>query len=396
MASRTRIFLLTSGSFCFFIANYATNWPLLHYWNVSSGVFGDTRSVLRSSECFKQVGLLIYDMKSEDLSCSGFWYGQSILRLLNILHLDTRDTTVLGVIFLLLLSFSISALIAECAPSDCFALFLQVFLLSTPPILLLAQRANFDTLILFELVVATILLGKHQYTFAQIILACTAIMKFYTLPLLIIPYLYAKSVKSRLTIFLIAVATLAFVIHDLLRSKVYSSMGSFTGQSFGIGTLVGSINLTSTLSISSKLARVSDMLIFSILLLLIGALRRRRIVLVRFETANLKASASFLVFAGVLLSSFLIGSVDYRLIYLIFVGGLLYKFGNLPNSHLMALVLLISNSLLFSYPSGRSNIFGDFSVFLFCAYSLHVGISIVIQQQSIRRFFRIKDSKTLL
>jgi hypothetical protein len=173
-------------------------------------------------------------------------------------------------------------------------------------------------------------------------------------------------------------------------------MGSFTGQSFGIGTLVGSINLTSTLSISSKLARVSDMLIFSILLLLIGALRRRRIVLVRFETANLKASASFLVFAGVLLSSFLIGSVDYRLIYLIFVGGLLYKFGNLPNSHLMALVLLISNSLLFSYPSGRSNIFGDFSVFLFCAYSLHVGISIVIQQQSIRRFFRIKDSKTLL
>jgi hypothetical protein len=345
------------SSFLFFIINYLSGWPLLRYWNVSGGVFPDSEDILLMGECFGKYGLDIYSTALVD-DCHGYWYGSVLVRLLDFFGIGSSLNVFVGFLFFGLLSYTLVNVVWKTVERDAHRIYILSGLLLSPPVLLLAHRGNFDTPIILLVLISILLICRGNFYLANLLIILSAFFKFYTAPLLVLVWLLSNRSRKYLLLILMDIGVLIILLSDLSRVTHFWNGDSFK-QAFGIGALTGAINETSTFYISGDLAKRLDVVLLLITLLFLAIKKRNwRIELTKGYQKQFNF-LGFLFFGSVALISFLLGSVDYRLLYMGFSILFLCSIYRFSSGENLAIILLSVFALLLSFPSGKLNIYGD-------------------------------------
>ena len=356
---------LSLYTFGIFVFLDLTKWLPLRFWGATSGEhFVDTKQILNSVECL-DVNSKLYLSEL----CTTYVYGKTLLRALNLLHVNPSQTGLLGFVFLGFLSAVLGYIGFKSQIT--YSTFLVIIL--SPPILLLAERSNFDILILALVVSASILSARGQQVLSMAVLGLASAFKFYTFPLMFIGAIYAK--KRFQQIFIIAVSgLLAFKIsHEISSSKNLmnpTTGGSYNnGQGFGFNIWAGYLPRFKGILPADN---VITGLAFSGLILLIlsaAAFAYLRTKNYRGSNSTVNERNLYQLFEYLLIahvSCYLAGvSIDYRLVF-ISAATLSYlsatksvDTGTFERQLLLGLLIV---SLWCSYPSDGLQIIGDISL----------------------------------
>lgn len=356
LARRSRAIAI-GASFLFFVGNYLSGWPLLRYWNVSGGVFPDSEDILLMGECFGERGLEIYSTAQVD-DCHGYWYGSMLVRTLDFFRIGSELNIVVGFLFFLLLAYSLVTVVWSSVTLEKYRVYVLAGFLLSPPVLLLAHRGNFDSLIILLIIGSIFQIQRGNLFFANALIIFSAFLKFYTAPLLLLTLLMSDRPRKFFLMLVADLATAVVLLGDLSRVTHFWNGDSFK-QMFGLGALTGAVNETMTFQISGSLAKNLDLGLLIIALLYLGLTRRGwRIAPPENFQGNFKL-LGFLLFGSVSVVSFMLGSVDYRLIFLVFSMLFLISIYEFAVSEIFFLSFLSIFAVMLSFPSGKMNIYGD-------------------------------------
>jgi hypothetical protein len=337
------------GSALFYLMMKVTLWTPLRFWSFSTGQgFADLRQLFIWSECFQVNPTENYYASNE---CRGYIYGSTLMRLLTFFKFGTTSTSFIASIAILLLCWFIAWLWVSRSGTNPL---IQLFTLFSPPIFLLAERANIDILVALFILFAALLINGRFYYLAIAILSFASVIKFYPLPILALCLLYARNLRqSVFGIIAILISTLV-IFSDLLSIK--ESFPSYYSFMFGMSVWArylriiafdfpGGENVFSTL--------VGIPIAIAILLAVMLILKKRQILKATFtEKCN---GAPFIFFTTAHATCFYLGmSFDYRMILLICSA---YSYLNIINKKrssleepLVQIGLLISLWLSFAAP----------------------------------------------
>jgi hypothetical protein len=347
--------------FLYFSLMQLTTWIPMRYWSAwGGGNFLDTWQVLRFTDCYQDIGLDIY--RTDVGQCSNYLYGRLLVQLLALLDVSTNLTPLIGYGFLLLLSFSISNLFLVSSKSE---LIVIMIVLLSPPIQLLAERGNFDILIIFGLVIATRLTLNGFQALALVIIFITTLIKFYTAPVLLIFMLSKKPLRIKALSGFLFVCSVILILRDIKITESSYPQGA-TGQ-FGIKVWGEYLNLYNWTSGSE--ARNLFLGIVILFLCCIVMMSMSRIVRQSQDIAPIWGKGSGQFFIVTFVCCYLMGmNFDYRLTILAFALLAYLKSINELNRHW--LILFLTSSLWLSFPSGGLQPIGDLV--------LELGIAILI------------------
>ena len=362
--------------FLFFAIQQSMNWPLLNYWGIRGPIrFWDANVVLTMSDCYLRVGLSVFNTFKGD-TCTGYMYGSELLRTLSYLNIGVNNTYVIGWIFLTILALIFGFLTSLLNPPNFLTGFLISLIFISPPILLLVERGNFDSLI-FILFFGAVISFKYWYSFPSfLIILLISTWKFYTLPLAALMLLKIKNPYLRIPGYGLFTFSLFQVLRDLQKIpniSVAEKSASFGSQIWG--NYFNKLGLSMNTASSSILGMV--ILILCIVTLFILKTRFNTVADV-FKDFGSVQGFSILLFQSsflILMSCYLAGmNYDYRLIFLCTTSvGFLLLDGSLTRtrlSHNLVWILTIF-SLWFSYNSGFLQPLGDFAIlFLVCIFSI--------------------------
>ena len=222
-----------------FVIHHQTNWWALRVSGIRGGNFIDLGAVLRWSDCFKTEGTLVY--LPEDGKCGGYLYGSTLLRVFNFLGIRENQTQFWGLFGGLILAICLGFLAKMLISTERISTLFVVMVFSSPGIWLLVERGNIDELIFVLILLSTFLFIRGFEIPAILIIAITALFKFYTAPLLFLLVVVVKRNRLRmlaLTSFLLVVPLVAV---DYLRIK--ASFPSTWFVSFGSPAIGFWVNL---------------------------------------------------------------------------------------------------------------------------------------------------------
>ena len=213
-------FLLISLSFAFYALQLHTHWRLISRFGMKGPKdFGDLRIILSAAKCGKNLGLQIYEYQSG--TCV-YNYGDALIKILNFLHLDNPAYTQAIAYFLIIsVIFSFCFLILEVSEKFRFQnLVVALMLICSPPVWLLFERGNLDTL-MFVLVTMTMALYIFNFRLlGNIVLTISVLIKFYTLP-----NIFFKLHKDRNRLYMLSSLTffsIATIWVSIDLQKIYS------------------------------------------------------------------------------------------------------------------------------------------------------------------------------
>lgn len=197
--------------------SHLNDWPIVRFIGAKQEAdFGDAGIILNAADCFKDIGLNVYKVQSGNCSYN---YGESLIRTLHILGLGEDSTNTVGFVFIALFIFAYveSLRVLQPLPSLRIQVLAIIFFLS-PPVMLLLERGNFDSLIYLLLVVSIILRIKKRNISSILVLLTSILFKFYTFPVLVF-YLLSnyRSGYIRKRHFLVLLLPISLVLQDLHR-----------------------------------------------------------------------------------------------------------------------------------------------------------------------------------
>ncbi len=338
-----------------------TTWIPLRYWKIwGGGNFVDIGQLLHWGDCYNEFGIKVYgDVTSETLGfCGGYIYPRQVIQFIDLLNLARVDVKFLGFMMLLLLSFILAYALQNLSKIRLST----VSIVISPPIMLIADRANVDILITLLALFAAFALNRSYFYIAVILLFFTVLIKFYTLPTLFIFFLYAKNIQKRLFLFLVIVFSFVLIYEDL--AFVSNILGNENERQFGINvwsSYLYDYNLFK--QFSTYLSLIDYFVFFLCICFVLNYQRKKKLSLIELgQTLDIQRNAVFTLFATIFITVFFAGtSVDYRLILLIITTCALIK--NLVfrviSKELSVLLLL---SLWLSFPSGGLEPIGDLAV----------------------------------
>jgi hypothetical protein len=323
--------------------NIWTDWPLLRSTGLHASGFIDLKSVLDSANNYKTLGDRIFEF-NPDVPGSGYMYGSFLLRTLNFLQLNPTLNIFIGYVFIGLTIIMISIVVSGCQFKNKViqtAFYVAVY---APFIWLLQERGNLDILIFFLLFIACFMLSKNYVMTFYLLVILTALLKFYTLPLIIIPWLYKFRVqrfrkpKIGLLVLLLSYSCLQIFI-DLKRSPSFPA---------GAAAFFGTLNYASWLDYFSAHFQLGIQVnsrlvqgVFVLITLLAGYMMAKSNIFGAYSEAQAKLSqegkSNFSTilcasFSLLFLSCFLAGSnYDYRLLTLSVAGIIFLQYAKLSN-----------------------------------------------------------------
>ncbi len=208
-----RIFTIqTTCIFLYFSAMQLTTWIPLRHWSVwGGGNFIDTWQVLNFAKCYKDIGLDVYRIDVGD--CSSYLYGRSLVQTMAFFNIGPDLTQIIGYLFILVFAIVISSIFLVENKYDFVWL---VIVLTSPPILLLVERGNFDILVLAGILLSTYFTRKRSEIVALVIIFIITLMKFYTAPLLILFIFFGKSMKVRIIAVTLLTISILLISRDIL------------------------------------------------------------------------------------------------------------------------------------------------------------------------------------
>jgi hypothetical protein len=301
-----------------FAGLYLSGWKPLKIQGIGGGhEYGDLASVLHAATCYKTIGSEVFTVQD---NCS-YQYGLFLLKFINFFHLNSLSAFTLGGIFFVSVSIML-ALLGAFTASNRSGATLNFLILISPGAWLLFERGNFDLLIFIFLVIMVFTLNTKLSLVGAVLLISTTMMKFYTIPLVILYILVEKNRTLRvLAVISLSIAT-PFILSNMFSgpgypNPMYVAFGlplpglwvNFFSWRFDLGFVLGMAPLyvigfaTFAITfISYKFSKVTESL---------RALESR----INFSSENERNI--FLFSSLTYLSCFLAGSnFDYRLIYL--------------------------------------------------------------------------------
>jgi hypothetical protein len=226
----------------FYMLQHISNWWALSVSGIRGGNFIDLNAVLKWADCLDTYGASVY--KPADGDCGGYLYGSALLRILNFLGISAAETQFWGMAIGAVFCVCLGMLAAFFVSSGHLNKITVGLVLSSPPLWLLVERGNIDLLIFLLVISAAMLFARGYEVFAILLIAISALFKFYTLPLLLVLAITSNSMKSRRTSFITFLIASPLVVIDYL--SIQESFPSTWFISFGLPSIGFWINVVST------------------------------------------------------------------------------------------------------------------------------------------------------
>lgn len=354
---QSRVFTIqTTSIFLFFSAMQLTTWIPLRYWSVwGGGNFIDTWQVLNFANCYKEIGLDVYRTDVGD--CSSYLYGRSLVQTMAFFNIGPELTQFVGYLFILVFAIVISSIFLVENKYDFVWL---VIVLTSPPILLLVERGNFDILVLAGILLSTYFTRKKWEIAALLTIFIITLMKFYTAPLLILFILFGKSMKVRIiavTLFIISILLISRDIQITESAYPHGASGQFGMKVWG--EYLNLYNLTSGSDTRNTILSGAVFALFCLIAILIYRfLPSKASFKLRGTTILKKVTDKSQLFITTFICCYLAGmNFDYRLAIL--ACAILAHVKTLEISKRQPYFLFLALCLWLSYPSGGLEPLGD-------------------------------------
>ena len=349
-AVSNRTWKLSTTLFLFLVAMQLTTWLPLRFWRIKGeDDFMDSQQILLWSKCYKTIGSSVF---SSTGNCSGYMYGKNLLKILSLFSFEPRSTQLLGYAFMFILAILISFQFNHLNYLRNSPIWLLVVL--SPPVLLLAERGNFDIAMLSLVFLSASLFSKGHQVSALVPLALASLIKFYTLPLFLIFFILNKRIRLKV-ITLVVTGVVAFQVLSDLKS-IQTSFPSGFSWKFGISIWA---RYVVQLEYRDPGEIIDNLFGFLALLVIIAS------VLVFLKKSKFSiASTSVGTSTDRTLTCYLLGmNYDYRLIFIllasvIYLRSLSDQKSQLWKQFLMVLILC----LWFTYPSSGLEPIGDLAL----------------------------------
>jgi hypothetical protein len=351
--------------FSFYFIQIITNWPLLKYFRIKADKnFGDLEIVLRAAECYKNSGRAIY---SNTVGDCVYNYGDSLLKLFNLLNLTTNALNLFG--YLLILATTISYVktleIIVKNPSIQFQI-LAIFMFCSPPIWLLFERGNIDSLIFVFVVVGIQMAIKYDFPIGQILIAIVSTIKFYTFPIVIFNLLLQKNRKYLVVELFGASISFIIIARDLLTVLNNFGIPSPTFVAFGSPIVGKVLNKYMGTSISPI-----GQIVLGLLVLLIGlcfikfmACIKRYVNDLSNDVLNASSPSIYLFYSMSLIYLFCFYSTMSWVFRLIFVLPIIMHIFQVQKNYYSLINIITLSGIWFSYQTFRGQIIGDAALFI--------------------------------
>ena len=213
-----------------------TNWGLLQFWQMKDTKnFGDLSLVIEYAGCYSRIGVQVYG-EGPTGDCHGYLYGQTLLKAINIFHLNFSHVDIIAISFLLLNSIIYGVLSGLLFKESKILGLISILLFFSPATILLTERANIDAVIFIIITVIAIAYEK-QSLFAFSLATLATLFKYY--PVTLYPFLifaFKKRISQIVVIGIMGwVIFLTYLNIKRVETQFFDSVGGgFGNQSTGI------------------------------------------------------------------------------------------------------------------------------------------------------------------
>jgi hypothetical protein len=359
--------------FLFFVGMQLTTWLPLRYWAIwGGGNFIDTWQVLRFSDCYKLIQTKVY---LDTGPCPGYLYGRPLLHFINFIGVSQSNAQVIGYLLMLTLVLIFAWVRADI--QDTVPLYLLLFIMASPPVLLLAERANFDIVIAMLIIVSCKLFYHNLRYLAYLFTGITLVFKFYTAPVMLFFLLLDKNNLRRVIGFILLIICTNSAVADIRMTRTPYPDGA--PAQFGFSVWSKYFDLTDRKWFNPATAVSIDIFILVIAaftLFVFWKFSGLKFIENKFEELSY-LHILFLAMTLIHVSCFILGtSYDYRLIYLIIATLLVSSMKLLPVNFSFLMNVNLVFIIFLSYPSGGLQPLGDFlleiQTLMICYVSLKI------------------------
>jgi hypothetical protein len=304
----------------------------------------------------------------DGMECSNYVYGIPLVATARLFGINQVPISIVGHIFLAMLAFVIAYFLSILKIRLRSAVMVMVFLVLSPTVSLLAQRGNIDILIAFLILMGITASQNGLRPIGFFLIASTALIKFYTLPLLLV-LLFQKQFRKPVyissgSIVLFGVVANFSLIRALPSNGNYGAFGNRGIYFYLQDAQIFSIDTPRILG-----DFVGLVLLMSVMIVFIAIdFRFKRVFKGLKIDGDIDVQNAFLIVG---IACYLFGmSYDYRLIYLI-LPMLLFKSRNLSSDKILKYSLILTvawtsfNSSLFLQLVGDIVIGGLIGLYLF-------------------------------
>lgn len=344
----------------FYLYQDFSKWSIVKLINANAErLYIDSYTVFYYSECYAAIADKVFEINEY---CSGWTYGSFALRVISFFKIfDAHEVFGHFFTYATVVSFIYMIIIFKYNKFAQMNLFLGFI---SPPVWLLLERANFDAIIYIFVFLAS-LFYQHNYkkTSLFFLLLCT-LVKFYTLPLMIIVTAFLRKKSDRVLAFIYSLASILFILNDL--TKMQGNIVQAGYNHFGmkiIGNYLGKLDISLSILVQYLIA---TLLFVSLIGAIFSSVIFKKVKLVEFPhnfVLNFNGNLfNFIVF----ISCFIVGlSVDYRLIFYIAATGFFLQF--IDSKAKVCFSVLFFLSVWLTYPTGILQTLGDFCLEIIAA-----------------------------
>ncbi len=366
----------------FYLYQDLSSWPLIDSINAQGPVsYVDTSTVLYYASCFSQIGNVVF---AEGATCAGWTYGSGILRFLNIIGATQEHVDLIGHFFTysIVFTFIYFLYLSRDIKLAQIALFLGFV---SPPIWLIMERANFDTLIYLMVFVSAMLFIKNFQILSVLFLFLSATFKFYTIPLLIIPLILSKEFKTKLISIVLLFTGITLILLDF--NKMTREIIQAGNNHFGmkiIGNYLGKIGM----HLNNFYSFFLGAFLFVIcILFFFYTLRKLEPYVLKIKLFSDPIKTIFIFMSSTFLLCFMVGlNVDYRLIFCIASAPYLIMVLRTNLRHMVFSLFVIGCWL--TYPSGIFQTIGDLALEIVAALQFIITFLVLILRRDNSNFSR--------
>lgn len=195
-----------------FAVLYLSEWKPLEIQGIGGGHdYADLTSVLNAATCYREIGANVY----LGTNICDYQYGLFLLKLINLLNLNSLTPFFLGGSLFVLVTCLLLVIGTLSSISKKHVVMASLILLSPGPWLLF-ERGNFDLLIILFLAVTVVSINTKFSSIGAIFLLATALMKFYTFPLLLLYLLLEKEKWHRVGVGLASLVIIPLIIENII------------------------------------------------------------------------------------------------------------------------------------------------------------------------------------
>jgi len=337
----------------FYFLQIIFKWPLLSIWGISNGFnFGDLKGIIALSKCsFRNIFFQTPQYTCEFLGStySQFPYGTTLQALIRILQIEENNTFVIGIIIFLALCLLLSLIIFYLRISSIQTILYWSIIFCSPPMVLLIERMNFDTVIILIIAITSLCFGKQKLLLGIIVLTLSVLLKFYSLPVFLIVLIIIKDIRIRIIAILLMSISSYIVLQELAVIKDFR-IGAFAAFGAPVyGTYLNRIFTNFDLNYGlSAIFGIFLYIVTSIIIIILCCSNKKFSLL--FKKASNEPEVSslewlYILCASIMVSCFIFGNnFEYRLVFLL-VASMVYfntrLFTSFQKSFLHILLFLI-------------------------------------------------------